>query len=144
MENWHPKKHFWERTKKRACEKIEIFTFCLGSGFQSTKRRPPKASSTRSGYFLVNAQKILVYRGGTHFFDLLKSKQKVVQKKSTLGRILVYRGGTQLRSQKILVDWGGTQIGTFWKIAKFEKRSFSKIISSDFDILFLNFYYLLI
>ena len=34
-------------------------------------------------------------------------------KKATLGRILGKGGGTQISPQKILVNRGGTQIGTF-------------------------------
>ena len=86
-------------------------------------------------------QKILVKRGGTHFF--LQGEFNAIWsilKKSKAQKILLDRGGAQVNAQKILLDWGGTQIGTFWKINQKSKSSFSKIISSDFNILIFNFY----
>jgi hypothetical protein len=36
-------------------------------------------------------------------------KQEKVNSQKILGKV----GGAQLKAQKILVDWGGTQFGTF-------------------------------
>jgi hypothetical protein len=77
-----------------------------------------------------------------HFFDFYNAIWSLFEK-SNAQKILVKGGGTQINSQKILVKGGGTQIGTFLNFDNFDKSQFSKIISSDFDILNFNFLFLL-
>jgi hypothetical protein len=55
-----------------------------------------------------------------------------LQKRATLGRILLKRGGTQIDSQKILLDWGGTHFLIFQRDSTtFLKKTNSQKILLD-------------
>ena len=90
----------------------------------------PKVQGEFNALWLIfyNPQKILVKRGGTHFL-IFQGEFNAIWS--------IFKKGN---AQKILVDRGGTQIGTFLKSVESLKSRFPKIISIDFDILFLKIY----
>jgi hypothetical protein len=60
--------------------------------------------------------------------------------KTNAQKILVYRGGTQTDAQKILLKRGGTQFGTFLKLVESLKDHFPKIIYIYFNIFSFNIF----